>query len=913
MSSRAPLILLAAAALAAVAWLFFSEDEQGIEPLRSHPAESVQQEAPEAGADPVLELAATGGEEEEPAQREAAEPESADGHTILVLAPDGSPAVDVAVAHWVIPEERMDELRAYYTEQTDQVGGIMNDDNLPRTDATGRVTLPTRATCSAWVTEWERAGMVFVEAALEGEPTEHVLSLRAYPMIEVRIVEADGTVPNLNPRLDVHVADTQAAAQLPGDASAWERDQVWPYTRRNVFPLPDGRRAFIPEPTAQDRQRLSDPPGPFLFQMRLELPQRGFEESVEFDQTRREPIEFVLPANGELAIQVLGGPQGVEPTIAMLDDEGEPQSLSQAVRQEGDFFIFEKVAVDAQFQVGLLMRPQERGGAYLTDDHLGVVPGPTAAGGRVEHSVRYQSRPGIIGRFTAPEGFDFRSNCIDLGRGQTWLLLDGDQRRADRPRCTVYPDGSFWIESARLEPQNMRAEDVSGVEHTALLPASEEAGRAETIRVRAQFDARLESYESVTDVGEVPLEFIGPFFQLRVVDADGQPVAGARVEAMVGLARDLREDGVRTYQSWGGRPKMTDEQGGITLYATDWSEFFGLHGRFKESTPQTEVVSVRMDVSHHKFIVARVAFDPSLRELEVVLERAASIVGSLKHMPGVPIVYAVAVRPGEAMDTYHQTGIQRSQIDFRSKPTPQLQEIDLRAVPPGSWDVVFRLSSGLGEEIYRVPGVRTVQGEVTRDPRLQEVSLADRVGLIRLAMREAGGGPLTVADRERFDPQLISRLPRGVSSVQLTWDEGEIVLPVPQGETLRLDLYAEGWLTKQLGELGPGRHEVTMRPSPKITLRLRGTDRVPAEAIYSLRIAAEDQLHGSLRLRSQDGPAFEVRLPAEGPLSLSWTVHLNGTSIVVDRGTLEVDAASLSEGQELVIDLPDKLVEALQQ
>ena len=100
-------------------------------------------------------------------------------------------AVDVAVAHWVIPEERMDELRAYYTEQTDQVGGIMNDDNLPRTDATGRVTLPTRATCSAWVTEWERAGMVFVEAALEGEPTEHVLSLRAYPMIEVRIVEAE--------------------------------------------------------------------------------------------------------------------------------------------------------------------------------------------------------------------------------------------------------------------------------------------------------------------------------------------------------------------------------------------------------------------------------------------------------------------------------------------------------------------------------------------------------------------------------------------------------------------------------------------------------------------------------------------------------------------------------------------------
>lgn len=915
MSSRAPFVLLAVVVLAATAW-FVLQDQGPREAEFAHDhlgsgAGFTVGASENHEALPELVEAEQSSEAGGVAQREAAEEADLSGHRVQVLAPDGSPAANVAVAHWVIPEERLEELRQVYAQPEQRVGSISRDDQLPRTNEQGFLTLPTTQACTVWVTEWERAGMTFIDAASEGESVTHTLPLHAFPMIEVRILEADGTVPNINPRLDVRIADVDSAATLPGDASGWEYGQVWWYTTRPVFYLPGGRRAFIPEPTAQDRARLEDPPGPFLFKMTFD--HRGVEQVVEFDQTRREAIEFVLPAHGELALRLVGAPQGLMPTLRQVDSEGKASGRPFAASQERDVVVFEQVPVDSSLVVGAVLRPVAGQGGQGTSDVLGMVSGPTLAGERVEHTLHYQQPPGIVGQFTAPDGFDFASNCLELSNGQTWMYLSESDHRVDRPRCRVYPDGRFWIESARLEPQGMRVEDVTGVEFTALLPASEEAGRTQELRVRASFDVQLESYESVTDVGEVALETVAPYLEVRVVSADGSPVEHAEVKLEAALDRDIGSNGTAFYQSHGAGTQRTDANGEVTFYGADWSEVFGLGKRLEAVDSSTEIRRVRMQLSHEHAVSTQVDIPLHEREVEAVLAEASALAGSLRYTPGVEIVYAVVVEPGEPMETFRRTGIELCQIDFRRKPTPALQEFEIKGVPPGEWDVVFRLSSGKRDEVHRIPRVRAMPGELTRDPRMQEVSLVSAIGLIRIVVRDSTGSALTRADRERFDPSIVVKFPRGASGGAVDWFEDEIVVPVVPGKMLDLTLRADGWFEVPLGELAAGRHEVVMRESPEITLRLNGMDRIPSDAQFVLSLSAEGQHFGRIRLKSEDGPVYRVRLPATGLIEMSWSTRLANGWANVASSSIELSPADLHEGLEIKVDLPDRLVEALQE
>jgi hypothetical protein len=664
---------------------------------------------------------------------------------------------------------------------------------------------------------------------------------------------------------------------------------------------------------------LGEAAGPYLF--RIVLRGGRIEQQVrEFDANEAGPIQFILPAFGEVLIRLTGAPGGLLPNLVTIDDTANRFGRPPTSEAEAGGFLFERVAIGQRFRVGgSIDAPgqRSRGSAALT---FGEIAGPTIVGERVEHTLHYQHPPGFYGQFILPEGVDPQVLVSDRSRstGSAMIVVEPEGPRnigVQAARFSVYPDGSFWISSGLLGPPNTPDVTVKGIEYVFVGSkgsTQEEQRKAESAYVLwAAAPAHLPSYESVVDLGEVTLKFGKDLLHLTVLNEDGDPVPMARVSVQARVERDIKR-GPGSHSQHFGNSFATDSKGQVLVVHRDWFHGFELQRYHDVAQAASAMESIRVTVAHPDYLEQSQVIALDRSRLTITLQGSGKVHGSVLHFPGLQTVNVAVVTPGEAYDERKlPAGLFTGQADFRGQPAPERDEFKLSSVPEGIWDVVFTVLLGGRSELFRVPGVQVTANEVNEDPRLQDVDLSNHVDLIRLAFRNQDGKPLTFTDRAEFAPTVTMVYKRGSVSGPPLWLDDEVVLAVPTRGRLNLGVFAEGWMSQNLNDVAMGHHVVTMRRPVHIVLRMQNWDRLPAGAKVSF---TQDLRFGMRSGKNADylaGPEVEIELNGVGKLVFNWKAELDGVMRHVATSEHDVSDADAIDGAVLDIAIPEKVFEVL--
>lgn len=900
------LIVILSVALGWVLW----PDSSGEESRENAPSSLDDGEHPRAESEPgaVSSIPPSGIEEDsqEAGDREAV----ASGHRVRVLLPDGTAAADIELVAREVASERLEAMREAATQA--QPAMLPGEARGPvwRTDTDGLVQLESLE--PQLVIAWgaDMLGHALIEETHEGP---HELQLRAVNMIEVHVVEADGVpVFDRNWRLDTCVARNEELSASGADAGfrSWEYFQVWKWSSQRVGQLPDGRRVFVAEVTEADVESLGGEPGPYSFEMWLNgdglQPQR-----VRFAPDEPGPIRFELDGHGEILLRVTGAPGGWEPTLYAAARE---LSLD-GTKQEDGSWLFDRVPLDCQFEVRSIITSLDGRMRGLSRMSVAELGGPTVPGERVEIERSFAFPPGYVGRFIAPEGLtmDELFSEANRGIGRAEILVEMDEtyhQPAVWGPAAIFPEGEFWVGSERASPPNAPKDSARGFRwqfYGSPRAMGESVDARDKVLLWAEARGPLPSEDAVVDLGEVPIHHGKTLLEVHVVDGQGEPIEGAGV-AVAGRGQAERNGQAAPFQASYPFQIPTDADGIARIQHRDWQTGLQL-------MPSVQVESLDVTISHESATELKRTIPATQTRLDVVLASAGSIAGSVLEHRGIDLAYVSIVPPGTPWSRNAEVeGTEAAYAEFRHRPKPERAEWELKAVPAGTYDVVVRSSTAKRDELVRIPGVVVAAGEVTRDPRLNDIRLEGAVDLLELRFFDEEGRQMDRSDHDRFAPTIwVHASARGASGGDPTWVDGQAVFALPRGGTLDLSVSAEGWEWQPLGEVGGGVHEVRMRRARRATLVLEGWEPLPEGVSLDLSIRRPEGLLDRTRVRDVTGAEVATNLPSAGELSVSWTVRVGRSGRTVARSVLVVPESTPREGGRLTLPIPAEVLEELRQ
>jgi hypothetical protein len=227
--------------------------------------------------------------------------------------------------------------------------------------------------------------------------------------------------------------------------------------------------------------------------------------------------------------------------------------------------------------------------------------------------------------------------------------------------------------------------------------------------------------EEEVDVGDVVATPMTPLVAGRVVDDLGRPVSDVTVEIRSGASGPYAPA-----NDFVNRMKT----GGAGLFA-----FF---------RPDEGADLVLVAAPPRGFLASRVPFEPGVRDLEVVVQRAGVIEGTIENRRGgsvlaQPLDGGDAIPEIPAADTFSPGSARDAKDDV---PRVRPFRLELR---PGRYDVFAKSGShSLCDHLLAHVGDLVVRaGETTTDPRLSPLLLSDRDfrWRIELARRDGGAVP----------------------------------------------------------------------------------------------------------------------------------------------------------------------------
>ncbi len=436
--------------------------------------------------------------------------------------------------------------------------------------------------------------------------------------------------------------------------------------------------------------------------------------------------------------------------------------------------------------------------------------------GRYEIWARAEGQPVIdpVEIEVAPgetrEGLELQAPAGIVVRG--WLSdvegapLEGEPVVIDSQYATTRTDGSF-------EVQNVRP------------------GRR---RSRACRDSRRVHGEVEAQVAMAPLELVcqrerAGTLRGRVVDIDGQPVAGAEILRFSGAPALARTDDA-------GRFEAGALRGSVRLLAHEPSR--RLRGSVGPIDGETED-EIEIVVRAHAAVRGRVAGLPPSGRAWVVFERAAdpgsdrariAAAGERRASSGLEGdgSYSLEVRPGAWVVTVHHTAGTQPSAPVRLA----MQEIEVREGD----DLVLDLEAEQPPERAKVAGTVTLDG-------------APAEGLwLQLRGEGAGGNWAKVDAAGRFE---MNGVPRGSYVVWAAETDSSVLLPVVMVSAPSREI-----------ELHLRRFDVTGQVRDKASL-----DLVPARAVlhaFGLEAPLRVGDDGSFRVRAVGSGALELEVSAPG-------------------------------------------------
>lgn len=918
MSMRVPLLLVALFAILATLFFVLQADEQDLVNSTQSNVENEEPVNPASAGAPST----AGAADEVAAAVQGADTVLRDevrtGHRIQVLDLNGSPAAKVRVAVLTVEAGRLEGTLAWWHTQPDAVGFLGDSpETLPTTDEQGFLQTDSLGTCVFYVAEFGRVGKLLVEESKEATTgSVHTMQLRAVPMREVRVLESNGEPTKLTHRLRVQVASAGAVAKLPSNATNSELSRTWPGLGGRIGRIADGREMFVPFVGKVEHERLGDSAGPFLF--RIELTGNGIApQAIETNAQDTEPIEFRLPDFGELVLRIEGAPAGLYPILMPV---GGRNTMDQRVlpdTQDDGSFLFTRVAIRESFEIGAMIRANEKRRGYPARLELGEISGPTRAGERIEKTLQYQHPPGFYGRLILPEGVDAAVEFDDLNRGfaRVKILLDQEVNRSTAAPLEVFPDGTFSVSVRELREGIFPISAVTRVQflHRSEPKRGDPDYTAEDFAVYwADVAARIPSKQASVDLGEIELQLARPLLEVVVRNAAGEPLKDADIRVARKVRSDLADENPDAFRG-GGKSGgyRTDAEGRALISNRDWFAEFGLEAQFSRGEEGARIEVLQVNASHPDATMQRLVIPASQEYVELTLAGSGSIAGSFRPPPGVQFARVAVVPPGGDSDA---TGAQRFHFDFRRESVPLELPFELESIPAGLRDVVFRIGGGTRAEILRVPSVQVTAGETSNDPRLQDVVLAEYIDLIRIAFFDANGRRFSDVDRAEFAPRLTRSFEGGGSlSDSAVWLNDEAVIPVATGETLKLHMTATGWILSQLGVVGGGLHRVEARRAPTVKLVFQGWDRLPAGIEFRLEVDGADEPSGSYEQLVVDGPEVDCVLPAFGTINVGWGVRKGANSRFGGRTEFEAPFETAVDGARIEVAIPERVFEVLKE
>jgi hypothetical protein len=928
MPKQAPLLLVAIAALAVALYFTLSSDSQAdLQPAASsRVAGELGVEA--SPVDTELESAANAANATVAAQSEAdsERAEVVTGHRLRVLNADGSPAVGVRVQAAVPSPDRAEESLAYWRDHPDTIFWGGPSAGLLPASAEGMVMLPSFETTIASVTQADRVGHLICKAR-EGDPNfVHTLQLRSARMIEIRVLAADGTPVKHRYRMDCYVAEAAKADALPDTASGWDRDQVWKQ-HMGMGNLPDGREMLSLELNSSTKERLGTVNGPLRYRLSLS---GGLAEFAprEFDANETGPIVFQYPAQGRMAIQLVGFPQGAVPRLQLVTEaERAPTQGSGTLSEDGSWYEFDGLPIGEQFDVAIQSRLMTRENTErLAHTRLAPerVSGPTLPGERVEHRLEFEPPPGFYGRFVFPEKMPMSADefayLANRSTSSSSKILFASGRRAwDWAECSVFADGSFFVPVDRLRRQNDDIRDVGAIAFQWVQEAPAEDLRPEVwvpARIWATPSARSISLDDAVDLGDVPLVMDGPLMKVRVVDGKGEPLPGATIDLKHQRKHEF-EGGLTDYFMGSQyQPGATDDLGESWILGRDWYAALGVRdpSSLSKNEAHQQLHAVRITASHPSATSAsKILLVPELgrKTLEIQLSPSGSIVGSVIPVAMLPYLDIAVVPPGtEYEEAWRETGVDRAWVDFRNQRKPEDTPFEITAVPPGVWDVVFAVRRHGAEEVLRVSGVQVIANEVCKDPRLASVVLEGKIGFTRLVLRDGSGRVLDKSLGSEFDPRVISLTQGGGVGLSFQWVDEAMALPIPIGETVDLAIIATGWETLVFQAASDGEIQATMRRTQAATLTVHGLDQLPAGMQLDLTLQPGTNYFARAEWQSTQYDPSKILLRAPGEYIVNWMLKADGKYIAAAEGKVQITAAQVYSGADLVMELPQSILDA---
>lgn len=578
---------------------------------------------------------------------------------------------------------------------------------------------------------------------------------------------------------------------------------------------------------------------------------------VEREPEGGEPVRLRLPPLGTVEVAVLAPDRspadiGTEVSLRLTDPGAAERS---AFAWEPPKTVSKRARMGrAVFEQVPLGRTLEIAAERELERARAVVAGPQLSGERVQATlVLGLAGTRLVFRAVDPAG-------LPISTGVSLNVLTGSEG--------AWAGQSSFSREARFE---VELDNLGDADRRLLEVHSSARGLAARVDLGRSFSPGRHEMGDVV-LAQAPLVAEG-----RVVDAGGSPVAGAEVTWGFASGRQ----GSTRFGALGIPQTVVTDAGGA----------FALRGL-------VSCERVQLSLSHAELRCEPIDVAVGASGLEIVLTATGGLAGRVLLDAGIPMTLQVRV-----LDDQTSADVAKGEMHLERG-----GGFECLSLPAGSYTLSV---STEGELLAEVRDVVIVAGEVTRDPRIQEIDLRGRLHVFRIR--------LVRPTRESFPPWELSWSQSGVGDPDRTRKRlsraPDVALVTPLA---RIDatLRVEGYRVEHLVDLAP-ETEVHLRPGYPVRLVLPRGAKLPEPPLF-LGIALGDlERHGEPRFFDAQGEALLHASEARGS-SVVWVLERRlqgggGQSVLADpSGSTVVVEDRIGEQRVALAITPDGLAALLE-
>jgi|GEM_PF-2634814 len=783
-------------------------------------------------------------------EREAVAVIASEGTILLrILGPDEQPVAGARV--WVLEDDGVNT-RAHFFDSS-RIDALLEErGDVQQASSAGELSIPRPGEGGILVAarKDELWGSVRISS---GDKSEYALQLEPDRSLRVQVVDERGEPQG---GVDVQVQSVRsgwANAVALGRTGEEDGTATFHHVQREL-------REFFPWQldSAGETPRRA-------YRVAIDaLTEEIVAEDLEGSSFDGEPIVLVLPPTGSVRLQVFdesweayGGEAQASLEVVPEGDSREASPFSARRRHETEVTVEDGVAIFPLVGLGLEVGASVRRTAHGVPTRA-YAAGPTRAGETVSIDVQLGADHPVA-----------RLRAMD-GRGKPL----GNESIACEIQIRSYFLQNTSKTQLRTDAEGYFLVDVDndwseGTQRTLIVTR----GKGKEPRPSGSVDLSRSLQTGINELGDVVLEEPVVLVAGRVQTEAGEPIAGAEL-----ALRSRRDEGERWDEHWSFSHKAASD------------------GSF-EVREEVAGVAFQLAAERPGFAGGWVSFVRGDGNVVVVLRAQGEIEGRVLLDEGVPDdIVRMSIQDLD-------DGVEHLDYSHRSVKLEDDGSFRFTRLMPGKRHVSLRANRQSGN-LMEFEDVQVVSGEVTRDPRLQEIDLR---GLYHLHRLEIVG--TTTGERLngslRFGPAGAEEL-----DDQVWLGEPQIEI-LTEHRSIDLEIAASGYRVEFLRDFS-GKGELRLRKGLEVTLVLTGDAPIPKPPVFVKATLVPEE--GDDSMIDWSAGAFDERRETKasvaqaGRMKVRWVLERrSGGSSIATSVDLEreqfVEILDVEGGQRVEIDL----------